>query len=371
MAKSKKCEKGNFRQTFVFNGKRYDVRAKSLQELAEKLTAKKTELENGVNELKNPTLDSYYEYFTEIRRNEIKESTLRSQRIQYNLISKVDVGSGLSFGQMRIKEITRRNIEAVRLKLLNEGSTPQYLNICFAHLSHVFNTAVLDDTIEKNPCKALKRLRRNDEPIGENKHRALTETETKRFFEMATKRNSYYLNFFKVMIMTGLRIGELTALYRTDIDHAKGFIYVRRTITRDEVGGFVVGEDAKTKSGVRDVPMNEAVYTIIRNQEEMNRMIFGLDSGLLFRSVEGAIVREYSVNREIKRICTAANIKPFTCHAFRNTFATRFIEQNPQAYKFLSDILGHKDISITLNLYTHVMQDKKVEAMNAVDIKIS
>ena len=80
------------------------------------------------------------------------------------------------------------------------------------------------------------------------------------------------------------------------------------------------------------------------------------------------ILREYELNREIKRICKQADIEQFTCHAFRNTFATRFIEQRPQDYKILSEILGHKDISITLNLYTHVMTENKVNAMQ--DIKV-
>ena len=91
----------------------------------------------------------------------------------------------------------------------------------------------------------------------------------------------------------------------------------------------------------------------------------------MFKSAEGHILREYTLNREIKRICKAAGIEEFTCHAFRNTFATRFIEQRPQDYKILSEILGHKDVSITLNLYTHVMTDKKVEAMQELMIKTS
>ena len=76
----------------------------------------------------------------------------------------------------------------------------------------------------------------------------------------------------------------------------------------------------------------------------------------------------YQVNREIKRICKRIGIEKFTCHAFRATFATRFIEQRPQDYKVLSEILGHSNIKITLNLYTHVMKDRKIAAMNAVEI---
>lgn len=371
MAKKRKTN-GYLKQSFTFEGKRIYVRGKTPKELAEKLLKKREELENGVQDLYNPTLNAYYEHFTDIRRTEIKESTLRSQRIQFEVVAGVLLANGIKIGDMRIKTITRRNIEDARQILLNNGKTPQYINNCFAHVNHVFNKAVLDDTIDKNPCKALTPLKRIAPLVADTKHRALTEQETKRFFEVAAERNSYYINAFLVMIKSGLRIGELTALYRSDIDHKNGFIHVRRTIARNEVGGYIVGDNAKTKSGMRDIPLTDEVFNIIKEQESLNRMIFGLEiNGLLFKSAEGHILREYTLNREIKRICKAAGIEEFTCHAFRNTFATRFIEQRPQDYKILSEILGHKDVSITLNLYTHVMTDKKVEAMQEIMIKTS
>ena len=168
-----------------------------------------------------------------------------------------------------------------------------------------------------------------------------------------------------------MRIGEATALYMTDIDRNKGFIHVRKTISRDESGAYYVSEYTKTESGTRDIPLTDDLYNIIKKQIELNRSIFGFQwSGLIFQSIEGKILREYTVNREIKRICNDIGIEYFTSHAFRDTFATRFIEQRPQDYKILSEILGHKDISITLNLYTHVMTESKVNAMNDIWIKI-
>ena len=373
MPRKKKTNRkdGMFVKTFTFNGKRYYVYASTEDEAIEKRAAKKRQLEEGIEEIKHPTLNSYYEHFTEIRRREIKESTIRSQRIQFNNVASVEIATGMNFGDMKINEVTRRDIETVRELLLKKGETPQYINNCMAHVNHVFNSATIDETIQRNPCKALKPLRRIDPPIGENKHRALTEEETEKFFKAATERNSYYLNDFKVMIKTGLRVGELGALYPIDIDTRNGFIHVRRTIQRDEAGTYFVCDDTKTESGSRDIPLTPELISLFREQEQLNRSIFGLKIDRLFRSTEGEILREYSVNREIGRICKAAHIDLFTCHAFRNSFATRFIEQRPGDYKILSDILGHKDISITLNLYTHVMTDKKVAAMNDIKIKTS
>lgn len=369
---AKKRSDGRYCETFRYNGKRYSVYARSIPEVRAKAQKKLRSLEIGELDLRNPTLLTYYEEFTNIRRREIKESTLRSQKCQFNNIANVKMPNGKFFGEMRIRDITRRDIENVRHYLLDNGKTPQNLNICFAHLNHVFNNAVLDDTISKNPCKALKQLKRDTPLIRENKHRALSIEETKRFFEVAEERQSYYINIFLVMIKTGMRIGEVSALYPADIDNDKGFIHVRRSIVRDETGSYKVGESAKTESGKRDIPLTSEIAQIINNQKSLNRSVFGLDIGkLLFRSSEGGILREYAVNREIKRICTKADIDYFTCHAFRNTFATRFIEQRPQDYKILSEILGHKDVSITLNLYTHVMTENKVKAMSELLIKTS
>ena len=75
------------------------------------------------------------------------------------------------------------------------------------------------------------------------------------------------------------------------------------------------------------------------------------------------------VDREIKRVCKRTGIEHFTCHAFRDTFATRAIEQGV-APRTLQELLGHSDFSLTMNLYGHVLDDTKEKAMNALQIVI-
>lgn len=370
MPKQKKNSKGYYVKYFTHDGKTYKVYGKDQKELLEKVTKKQKELEEGELSLQNPTLDAYYEQFTQIRRREIEESTIRGQKYQFKNMSKVIMENQRPFGEMRMKDITRKHIEYARQRLLDDGKTPQYLNICFAHLNHVFETAVLDDTIVKNPCKALKRLKREGKPISETKHRALSESDVVTFLKAAEDRPSFFRNCFRLMFLTGMRIGEVGALYLTDIDSM--FIHVRRGITRDEIGRYIVGEEPKTESGIRDIPLTPELRKIIKDQIKLNEMVFGAEwTGLLFKSPEGDILREYTVNREIKRICESVGIEYFTCHAARITFATRFIEQRPQDFKILSEIMGHKDIAITLNLYTRVMTENKVLAMNDLNIKTS
>ena len=371
MGQKKLYKNGLLRKTFTYQGKRFYIYGRNNTELFENEQRKRAELENGTQERENPLLSNYYDYFTNIRRSEIKESTLRGQRIQFNLLANAEIKSGFCFGNMRIKDITRRDIETIRQNLLESGQTPEHLNICFAHLNHVFNYAVIDETIIKNPCKALKPLKRTAEPINETKHRALTQEETVKFFETAKDRNSYYLHIFEMMLYSGLRVGEVSALYNSDIDN--NFIHVSKTVTRNEIGQYIISETPKTEKGKRVIPLNSDLKRIIAEQNKLNCDFFGIsfEKTPLFRSIDGCLLREYTINREIKRICKTANIQEFTCHAFRNTFATRFIEQIPQDFKILSEIMGHKDIKITLELYTHVMQESKVNALKDFKIKIS
>lgn len=375
MGKSKNSGKrkdGKYQVSLTFEGKRYYVYGNTKEEATLNRIAKRKQLEEKQEALYNPTLDQYYERFNAIRRNQRSECTLRAQNYQYALLSGVTMVNDRSFGEMHIKSITRHDIEYVRQALINAGKTPEHLNICFRHLNHVFNNAVLDDVLIKNPCKALTPLKRESAKAVETKHRALTTEETVRFFEVAEERKSYYINVFKLMINSGMRMGEVCALYQTDIDRKNGFIHVRRTITRDEVGNYIIGDNTKTTSGSRDIPLTPELDSILKDQEKLNRMIFGFGwSGLLFQSLEGNVLRDYTLNREIERICKEAGIEKITSHAFRDTFATRFIEQRPHDFKILSEILGHKDINITLNLYTHVMTEKKVLAMNDIMIKTS
>ncbi len=373
MPRLKKRADGRFRASFTYQGKAYYVYSRNRAELETLKAAKLKELEENKENYENPTLNDYYEHFTQVRCREVRGNTIRAQKKEFHSIAETEIRKGVLFGQLRIRDIKRRDIENVREIMLKNGKTPENLNICFAHLNHVLNTAVLDETILVNPCRQLKRLTRTGTPVTDNKtgkHRALTEEETDKFFVTAEEKKSYYINVFKILILTGMRIGEVSALYPTDIDHQNHIIHVRRTVTRNEFGIYEIGENPKTASGVRDIPLTEEVFSIIQEQNIFNRLIFGNDySGLIFPSAEKEILRQYTVNREIKRICEKAGIIPFTCHALRATFATRFIEQRPGDYKILSEILGHKNVGITLNLYTHVMADKKVAAMNAVNIK--
>jgi integrase len=368
--KEKEEPKKRLSTSFSYNGQRYYVKGHSKKEILDKICKKKEELEQGTEDRVNPTLNAYYKRFTDHRRTKVKESTILCQSFQFRNCADIAVDkTGLTLGEMRIRDIKPYDIQTVQAELEKSKRKTETVNNCMAHLSHVFNAAVRDETITRNPCKCIERVKRTEEPARETIHRALTTEETKAFFEAA--KGSYYENMFKLMIQTGIRVGEMAAINAFDVDSKEMMLHINKTVTRDEIGAYSVGKTPKTDAGNRDIPLTEQALESIKAQKVLNRQIFeNVSHDTIFRSVEGALLREYQVNREIKRICKEAGIEKFTCHAFRATFATRFIEQRPQDYKVLSEILGHSNIKITLNLYTHVMKESKITAMKAVEIAI-
>ena len=120
MARLKKNKKNLFTQTFTYKGQRYFARAKERGELSAKVEQKKKDIDAEISKKLTPTLDAYYQNFTEIRRAEVRESTIRAQRFQYELMAAVVV-DGVRLGNMEITSIKTDVIEKVRKNLLKEG----------------------------------------------------------------------------------------------------------------------------------------------------------------------------------------------------------------------------------------------------------
>ena len=370
MAKLKKRADGRLQSTFTYEGKRYIVYGQNQKELLEKKLEKLQQLKTGVLDHDNPVLNDYYDDYEEISRRKLKEATIRSQRTWYNACAMVPIGkTGKTFGELRIRDIKPKDCITVQNALISSGKASRTVNNYMDHLAHVFNTAVRNETIQRSPCMCIEHVRQTGPAASETKHRGLSEKETADFLAGAEK--SFYRNHFRIMLCTGIRIGELGALQDTDVDLKENCIHITKTVTRTDVGGYVIGDSTKTYAGKRDIPLTQQIRQIIQEQKEVNRALFGLKfNRLLFPSVEGSLLREYSINREIKRITTRSGIEHFTCHAFRATFSTRWMEQRPQDFKILSEILGHANTNITLDLYTHVMKEVKEEAMQNVKISV-
>lgn len=365
----KKNAKGYLRSTFTIDGKRYTVYGKNNNELFEKESKKRAEIEQRINTRENPTVEEYCSRRLEFRKDGISYNTYRNIKRAMNSICKIHINSvDLKFGEIKLKKVSSDDLKEVQNALKKTCKTST-VNDHMSKLKHMFCDAVRERIIIYNPFDMITNIKRTEEKARETYHRALNLQEQEKFFNSDLTKRSKYYNIFCFAINTGMRIGEIGALKYKDIksDH----IYVQRTITRTHGDTFGIGEDTKTSAGIRKIPINDSIRKIIDRQKALNEKRVGCKiidlEAILFTAPRGGLIYDQYVNAEIKKICQAEEIETFTSHSFRDTFATRAIE-NGMKPKTLQEILGHKDYGMTMNLYCHVMEDTKVQEMNNLRI---
>ena len=236
----------------------------------------------------------------------------------------------------------------------------------------VLKDAVIDDIITKSPADNIKTIEIDIKAV-DTKHRALTKQEQSDF--MNALKGNYYYTYINLMLMTGMRSGEVGALTWQDIDYKKDVIHVNKTITKQENGTHTVGDSTKSKKSNRDIPMNDDIKRIIREQKAKSDLLpFTTCNKNVFVSPFGNIIANQQINKAINDTLDKLSnegiiIEPFTSHALRDTFATRYIEQGGNM-QTLKDILGHNSITLTMDLYAHVLPDSKHEEMNRIKISV-
>lgn len=161
-----------------------------------------------------------------------------------------------------------------------------------------------------------------------------------------------------ICLSTGIRIGEICGLKWSDIDLDSGVIKIRRTVQRiyviDENKRYteIIIDTPKTKNSIRDIPMTNDLYKLIKPLKKIvndNYFVITNDT----KPTEPRTYRNYYL-RLIKKL----NIPKLKFHGLRHSFATRCIESKCD-YKTVSVLLGHSNISTTLNLYVHPNLEQK------------
>lgn len=162
-----------------------------------------------------------------------------------------------------------------------------------------------------------------------------------------------------ITLYTGLRIGEICALRWEDIDLEEKMLYVRHTVSRvwysdnNKKHSKLVVSDPKTQSSLRCIPLCSKLHSILANYQ--NRKSRGF---ILENYHEDGPISPRTFEYRYKKIMKAAHLEPVNYHTLRHTFATRCIERGVDI-KTISEVLGHANISITLNTYVHSSMELK------------
>ena len=160
-------------------------------------------------------------------------------------------------------------------------------------------------------------------------------------------------------LYTGLRIGELLALEWSDIDFSKGELSVSKTCYdgKDECGSFCrITGTPKTETSRRIIPLPKQIIPNLKEIKKKNNSMYVVGDG-------DRIISVRSYQRSFELLLKKQKLPHHGFHALRHTFATRAIECGMDV-KSLSEILGHKNPTITLNRYVHSFMAHKKEFMN-------
>ncbi len=357
---------GSIEYRFMIGDDRYSVSGTSVTECRKKERKKRDEVAAG-QYVRNEkiTLAEYYKEWEKAHAGTVRKSTLNTERVAFRPV--LD-----RIGGERVAKLERRQIIALQ-EDLSKSYTTTGVNLRITILGTVLRAAILDGIIARNPCEGVKKLKRTEPKARDTIHRALSVEEQKAFFEAA--QGEWLYELLCLLVQTGCRVGEALALRWPDIDYKRGVIHIRRTVIRSKAGQEI-GDSTKSRSGMRDIPLTDEIRETLRRQRQKVRDVYGsvisIDrtEGLIFlTSRKGVMVDESTVARTVYRIAEKAGMERISTHCFRDTFATRAIEQgmNPQTLK---ELLGHSSYSMTMDLYAHVMENTKKEEMNRVRIII-
>ena len=176
---------------------------------------------------------------------------------------------------------------------------------------------------------------------------------------------------FAVGVALGLRKGELLALRWDDVDLDGGVLHVRQNVQRLPEMGLVFGPPKSNKSR-RTIPLPAASAKVLRTHranQAAEALALGpawVDSGLVFTSTVGTVIEPRNLNRFFDELITKAGVRRIRFHDLRHTCASLLLAQNVPA-RVVMEILGHSQLAMTTDLYSHVMPTALRAAADAMD----
>ena len=305
------------------------------------------------------------ELLKEIYKKDLSLGFVKEQGYCRNL-GNIKILEKSGIGNVPIRELKKRDV-IIYLESLDKYSEGMVKKL-YAQVKLAFSIAdmrglIIDNFMETRDMKCPK--------IGKptKKVYALTPEQQKKFVDtIEGKEPPHGRNDYRIQLMielySGMRMGEINALRREDIDFENNVVHVRRTISRGLEYRDFLKDGTKTTTGQRDIPISSKLRpyleAALEQQQENN------DDLIFYDYNKKSMISTSQVNNYYRRICEKAGIPIGGQHALRHTFATRCIESGIPAI-VLKNWLGHSNIHITLDIYTDVFAAMNNKAVDNLD----
>jgi integrase len=344
-------------QVTLEDGRQKQFYASSEKEAWGKLHEALREAEQGTILLeRDQRLSQYLDHWLEqIERPTLKVSSYKRYRsiLDHHLIP--------ALGHLYMRKLRVEHLDRFYAKKQADGLAPQTIHLIHSVLHQALETAVRRHYLSRNVCDdaVLPRIPRRD-------IHPLSTEQASRLLQVA--RGHRLETLIALALTTGMRRGELLALTWDDIDLVAGRVSIRRTVNRYGAGAGYVVSEPKTAKGRRSIVLPPFVRDLLQHhriaQQELKAQAGTRwqEHGLVFASNMGTFFHPNRLLKEFHQLLSEAGLPPMRFHDLRHSAATILLSMGVHP-KVVQEILGHSDISMTLDTYSHVLPTLQQEAM--------
>lgn len=294
------------------------------------------------------------DWLTQWLENYIRPSVKVRTYERYHLIIEQHIKD--SIGNIELDALSPLVLQKFISELLQNGNrktgkglSANSVNAVISVIQGSLRTSHLLGLSKEYTADKLKRPKLKEKPV-----ECFTLSEQKQIEQSILNGKKDKMYGILLCLYSGLRIGELIALQWSDIDFVKGILTVSKSC-HDGQDGLIIDEP-KTTNSRRLIPLPKQLLPILKGIKKKSNSPFVV-------SANGSSVSVRSYQRSFELLLKRLNIPHKGFHSLRHTFATRALECGMDV-KTLSEILGHKNPTVTLNRYAHSLMEHKADMMN-------
>ena len=268
-----------------------------------------------------------------------------------------------TIGHLRLERLTPQEVQSLLNAKVASGLSPRRVEYIRAVLRAALNQAIRWGLISRNAAGLSNPPRVTRRPV-----QVLTPEDAQRFLEVA--RGDRYEALYTVALSLGLRQGEALGLRWQDVDLNARTLQVRHALQRVE--GKLQLVEPKTERSRRTIRMPQVVADSLlqhqARQEELRLLAGGrwTQNSLIFTTTLGTPLEGINVTRQFQRLLAASGLPRLRFHDLRHSCASLLLAQGI-APRVVMETLGHSQISLTMDTYSHVMPAVQAEAADAMD----
>lgn len=333
------------------------VTADTRKELETKAAAVIHTAETGFIEPRAVTFGAFYERWCEAKAPTLSPSTARRYRDSGRLHLTAIAG-------MKLPRITPGDVQRLYAELLASGLSGTSVRHLHNTLHCALSDAVKWGLVARNVCDAV-------DPPARSRVEMKTWNPQQASAFLAAAASDELEALWRLAITTGMRRGELLGLKWADVDFDGNALSVRRSLSRGDTSRLIEREP-KTQAGRRRIALSlETIESLRRHRVRQleYRLSVGIvyeDRDLVFANPFGVYIHPNTLARDFARLTRAANLPRIRFHDLRHTSATLLLAEGVHP-KIVQERLGHSDIAMTLNRYSHVTPHMQSAAANALE----